>query len=92
MELLKKYFNNDYLNSDIILYITNLKYDNVPNVRLYLAKVLKSLLSGAVIKENVLQNQVKSALEMLLNDCDVDVRFYSEECMNVINDENRMKD
>jgi len=55
VELLKKYFNNDYLNSDIILYITNLKYDNVPNVRLYLAKVLKSLLSGAVIKENVLQ-------------------------------------
>jgi len=76
----------------MIVYITNLKYDNVPNVRLYLAKVLRSLLAGSVIKENVVQNQVKPALDMLLNDADVDVRFYSEECMNVINDENRMKD
>lgn len=91
VDVLKKNFKREHLNNEILVYIVNLKYDSVPNVRLYLCKVLKSLYISMVINDNMLMNQVKPSLEMLINDPDVDVRFYSEEALNAINDPNNMK-
>lgn len=92
IDLLKNKFRREYFNNDILVYIVNLKYDSVANVKLYLCKVLKSLFTSHVISDIMIINQVKPSLEMLRNDSDVDVVYYSEECLNAINDPNNMTD
>jgi hypothetical protein len=61
-------------------------------VRLYLAKTLKSLYLDKLINSNVLEMHVKGALEMLQKDLDSDVIYYSQECLILIEEDNKMKD